>query len=221
MEKISKRDANRLERRSAIIAVARAHFFEHGYAETSMSAIAAALGGSKGTLWSYFASKEELFAAVIEDTAAGIQAQLDFADPGDSPFEQMIRLCRSFIDRGTSPLVQAMMRLVISEGHRRPEIAKIFYERGPSGTQQLVARYLEEHFADHLWVTDYVGAGKTLVALCMEGSFYYQLWGITGQPTARERQADARKAAMLFLRGYGTETLVRSLDEEPSAAKAA
>ena len=39
---------------------------EHGYQGTSMSRIAAAVGGSKGTLYSYFQNKEELFAAYME-----------------------------------------------------------------------------------------------------------------------------------------------------------
>src|SRR6185369_13165720 len=52
--KIGKRETQRLARRAQIIAMAREHFFDHGYDGTSMSAIATALGGSKGTLWNYF-----------------------------------------------------------------------------------------------------------------------------------------------------------------------
>ena len=51
-----------------IIAVAREHFFEKGFEGASMSAIAAQLGGSKRTLWSYFPSKEELFVITREDS---------------------------------------------------------------------------------------------------------------------------------------------------------
>ena len=87
MKKISKREANRMERRRAIVAIARDHFFEHGYAGTSMSAIAAALGGSKGTLWSYFRSKEELFAAVVDDTATSVRSQLDVSGSSDDPLD--------------------------------------------------------------------------------------------------------------------------------------
>lgn len=214
---MSRREANRLERRAAIIAVARKHFFENGYAATSMSAIAAELGGSKGTLWTYFPSKDDLFAAVVDDTASGIRARLDLAPHEDSAFDQIVRLCRSFIDRGTSAPAQAMMRMIISEGHRQPHVANIFFDRGPRVTQELVAEYLREHFADRLWTTDYLGAGKTLVALCMEGSFYQQLWGIKSQPSSAQKDIDAHKAALLFLRAYGTEELVRSLEDETLA----
>lgn len=218
MEKLSKRDANRQERRGAIIAVARAHFFEHGYAATSMSAIAAALGGSKGTLWSYFSSKEELFAAVIDDAASGVRARLDLADASGGPFEQLVRLCRSFIDRGSSPVVQSMMRLIISEGHRQPDVPRIFYETGPKRTQLLIADYLEEEFAGLLHTDDYFDAGNTLVALCMGDRFFLQLWGVIGQPSVEEREAAARKAAILFLKAYARDFGSLGLDGEVVAA---
>jgi AcrR family transcriptional regulator len=55
--------ARRDAKRDTIIEVARQVFFEEGYAAASMSTIAARLGGSKGTLYNYFKSKEELFEA--------------------------------------------------------------------------------------------------------------------------------------------------------------
>src|SRR4026208_346391 len=65
---LSRREARRRDRRGAIIGVARRSFLNNGYAATTMSSIAAELGGSKGTLWSYFPGKEELFAAVLRET---------------------------------------------------------------------------------------------------------------------------------------------------------
>ena len=51
---VSKRDV----RREGILDVARGVFLSEGYATASMSTIAAKLGGSKGTLYNYFKSKE-------------------------------------------------------------------------------------------------------------------------------------------------------------------
>src|ERR1035437_7744928 len=61
------RAPTRDERRENILKVAREVFFEQGFAAASMSTIAARLGGSKGTLYNYFKSKEELFAAYVRD----------------------------------------------------------------------------------------------------------------------------------------------------------
>ena len=48
------RAAARDSRRQAIMDVAREVFMAEGFAEASMSAIAAQVGGSKGTLYNYF-----------------------------------------------------------------------------------------------------------------------------------------------------------------------
>ena len=53
-------------REAIILDVARDCFLAEGYAATSMSTIAARLGGSKGTLYNYFKNKEDLFAAVVQ-----------------------------------------------------------------------------------------------------------------------------------------------------------
>src|ERR1700728_4072656 len=58
-------------KRRAILDVASEVFLAQGFAATSMSEIAARLGGSKGTLYNYFRSKEELFAAIMIDTCEG------------------------------------------------------------------------------------------------------------------------------------------------------
>src|SRR5947208_8772182 len=68
------------ERRDAIVAIAREAFAADGYAGTSMSSIAARLGGSKGTLYSYFKSKEELFIAVVQSKCEKIQEMLNQAE---------------------------------------------------------------------------------------------------------------------------------------------
>lgn len=54
------------EKRQEIIKIAAQIFEELGYERTSMSAIAARVGGSKATLYGYFSSKEELLRAVLD-----------------------------------------------------------------------------------------------------------------------------------------------------------
>lgn len=215
---IGKREVARLERRANIIAVARQHFFEHGYSGTNMSAIAAKLGGSKGTLWSYFPSKEDLFAAVIEDTAAGIRSHIDVSGPKDDPVELLRRLARSIIDRALSPIVLSMFRLIASEVDRQPHIGEIFYERGPRSTQFMIRDFLKDNLADILWTTDYLEAGKTLFALSAAAIQIEQMWGREGAMTVKERDATAHRAALLFLRAYGKDPSRFGLFDDSSGA---
>ena len=64
-----------------------------GFAATSMSAIATRLGGSKGTLYNYFKSKEELFGAVVSRECAGLAASLfENVPPDGKPVVTNVKL---------------------------------------------------------------------------------------------------------------------------------
>lgn len=52
-------------KRQAILEAAALAFQELGFERTSMSEICARVGGSKATIYNYFASKEELFSEVM------------------------------------------------------------------------------------------------------------------------------------------------------------
>ncbi|WP_164569017.1 TetR/AcrR family transcriptional regulator, partial [Pseudomonas viridiflava] len=53
-------------RRTAIVETAASVFLELGYEGASMKEVSTRLGGSKATLYGYFASKEALFVAVVQ-----------------------------------------------------------------------------------------------------------------------------------------------------------
>jgi AcrR family transcriptional regulator len=59
--------AQREEVRRRLLETAAAHFAEHGLEGAQVDAIALAAGFAKGTLYNYFASKEELFAEVLAE----------------------------------------------------------------------------------------------------------------------------------------------------------
>lgn len=203
--KIGKRESQRLEKRAQIIAVARQHFFEHGFDNTTMSAIATQLGGSKRTLWSYFTDKEELFEAMLVDTAAGIRAQIDWPTGDGEPLVRVTRLCRSIIDRALSPMVIAMFRLIGPLADRRPDIGRMFFERGPGDTQRVIGEYLRDNFADILWTTDFKAAGIDLVAFSSAEFHFERILGLSESPTPQQRDDQAARAAVLFLRCYGRD----------------
>src|SRR6202050_1736457 len=92
---VSRSDA----KRRAILDVATEVFLAQGYAATSMSEIAAKLGGSKGTLYNYFRSKEELFSAFITETCQGPAIRLFESLP---PIGEGRGVRESLIDLGVS-----------------------------------------------------------------------------------------------------------------------
>src|SRR5215467_10408767 len=122
------------DRRDMIVAIAQATFIENGYSGTSMSAIAARVGGSKGTLYNYFKSKEELFVAVIEKKCAQILGMMNEAEikSGGDLRATLTDFGEHFTELVLSEDSIAMFRLAVSESDRFPEIGAAIYNSGIS-----------------------------------------------------------------------------------------
>jgi AcrR family transcriptional regulator len=141
-ENPGKRELNKAKKRAAIVEVATRSFFERGYAATTMSSIADELGGSKATLWAHFGSKEELFAAVVDNKVDAFAQDVNEVLIGQTfSFPALRRACLRFVDCLLRENSVQLFRLVVSEGERFPEINEMFYERGPSRFRGCVTEF--------------------------------------------------------------------------------
>ncbi|MEO5586765.1 MAG: TetR/AcrR family transcriptional regulator C-terminal domain-containing protein [Novosphingobium sp.] len=200
-----RREANRQSRREVIIDVARGSFLDHGYAGTTMSGIASQLGGSKGTLWSYFPAKEALFAAVVDRATQEFRRQLTvILNPGDEPEAALRRFCEQFLAKITSHDAIALHRLVIGESSRFPELGRIFYERAPLQTNLLLADFIAgAQDRGLLQGIEPLRAAQHLIWLCMSGSYQMRLTGAIAAIPPDEFAADIDAAMTTFIRAYG------------------
>lgn len=201
---LSRREVRRNDRRDAIVAVAQAYFLDHGYAATTMSGIAATIGGSKGTLWSYFPSKEALFEAVIDRATTLFRAQLTpMLDP-EGDFESGLRgFALRFLEKLTQAEAVSLHRLVHAESGRFPEVGRIFHDRGPQTILQLAGAYIGRAMdRGALRRDDPVWAARTLIAIIMAGSHQKLLLGLIDVVTPEMIAADADAAIGTFMRLY-------------------
>ncbi|MDX8495577.1 helix-turn-helix domain-containing protein [Mesorhizobium sp. VK22B] len=67
--------------RADLIRAARKLFTEKSYADTGTPEIVAAAGVTRGALYHHFADKQALFAAVVEQEAAAVAAEIERASP--------------------------------------------------------------------------------------------------------------------------------------------
>lgn len=201
----TRREERRDERRDMILDVARDCFVAEGYAATSMSMISARLGGSKGTLYNYFKSKEELFAAVMQRQCGALAETLfDVAHEGATPRERLEHFADSFLRLLLTAESRGIHRLVVAENERFPEIGKVFYETGPKVLLTKIGGYLSD-LMDRgiLRKADPFIAAQQFKDLAISGVLQPRIWGvITEDMTGEEMELQVRQAVDTFLRAY-------------------
>ena len=194
------------EKRQEIVAVAREVFREKGYAAASMAEISGRLGGSKGTLYSYFTSKEELFVAVMlemsQRSAGSMLSELEQAVDMKAVLPKFMHKLIALL---CSDELVDFRRMLISEAGRS-RLGKLVYEQGPG-------RYVEK-FADlfaaqmrlgHFRNVDPRQASVHMQSLCLGGLVQWLLEGVIDRPSNEEIATAAHAAADVFLRAYALD----------------
>lgn len=139
LEPQSARGRTRLNK---ILEAATELFLKVGYEQTSIDAILLKSGGSKSTLYAYFPTKQDLFRSVIDNV-------VDNSDLGvalDITLNARLVLTEFAVSRQRVVLSErhrAVLGLVIAERDRFPDLAQIYWERGPQRSGRQLITYLE------------------------------------------------------------------------------
>jgi AcrR family transcriptional regulator len=119
------------DRPAEIVQAALAVFAEKGFAAAKLDEIAARAGVSKGALYLYFATKEDLFRAVVEQAIAPnleMMRAMIAAHPG--PISDLLRLVPERIaEILTRVPVGGVLKMVIGEARNFPELARVWHDR--------------------------------------------------------------------------------------------
>jgi TetR/AcrR family transcriptional regulator, mexJK operon transcriptional repressor len=192
------------KKRNEIIGIAGALFRANGYGAVSMAMIAAEVGGSKGTLYGYFPSKEELFAAFV--VAAGEKPWREFVsvpERHEGIEATLTELGRRYLRFLFSDDIMSVNRLVIAEAVRFPELGRIFYENGAKSIIGAIAAMLEKAAeAGELKIIDPYAAAWRFKALCETRLLEQFLWAIRDSVTDQEIMDNVEPACAIFLNSF-------------------
>lgn len=190
-----------------IMEAAATLFLENGYGAVSMDMVAKKANVSKATLYAHFGSKDELFRAMVARECKGLliasiceeARQLDIA-------EGLRRIGHRFLSMILSPKALAGYRVVVGEAHRFPELARAFYEAGPSQTIAEVTNFMAG--AAQRGVLDIpdpqIVAEQFLGILKSRTQMRYMLC-LAERPTAAEEETTVNAAVDLIIRAYGVK----------------
>lgn len=129
------------ERPGEIIAAALAVFAEKGFAAARLDDIATRAGVSKGALYLYFETKQDLFRAVVEEAVApNLEAVRAAAEAFEGEFAALARFLMPNLTRIVGETsIGSVAKMVIAESRNFPELARVWYDDLVSKALALVA----------------------------------------------------------------------------------
>jgi AcrR family transcriptional regulator len=139
----SNRAERAAERRAAIIEAALDEFIARGFTATRLDDVAKRAGVAKGTIYLHFKDKESMFEELIRTALVPLIGRL--APPrlaGGSIRDAVEGFARTFIQEVAGTRRGDIVRLIVAEGPRFPDIADFYYRevvsRGLAGMRALI-----------------------------------------------------------------------------------
>jgi AcrR family transcriptional regulator len=119
------------DRPAEIVEAALAVFAEKGFAAARLDEIARRAGVSKGALYLYFSTKEELFRAVVEQAIApNILSLRDLLAAHPGPFrELLLTVAERLSGLVTAQPLGGVAKMVIGEARNFPELARVWHDQ--------------------------------------------------------------------------------------------
>ncbi len=141
----AKRERRKEARPGELLEAALDLFVEKGFTATRVEEVAARAGVSKGTLFLYFPSKEDLFKAVVrENISSHFKEWNQTFDNFKGTSAEMISLCMNeWWRRVGATKASGIKKLMLSEAGNFPDIAAFYRQEVVEPGQLLIRRILQ------------------------------------------------------------------------------
>jgi AcrR family transcriptional regulator len=197
--------------RAAILNSAMGLFLELGYDRTSLARVAQAAGVSRATLFKQFPTKAELFEAAV--LAAGgspeNSPESDAVSPPTGDFhEGLVTLGLAYVELLTRPSMVGLMRVLIAESARFPELRERTFDFGTLPVLAALGRYLRAaHASGAVDIDDFDVASAQFLGMIASAVFWPRLvhgtWTISQKETRRAVEEAARTIAARYTKTLG------------------
>ncbi|MDM0077111.1 TetR/AcrR family transcriptional regulator [Variovorax sp. J2P1-59] len=202
--------------RESFLAAALESFLDKGYAATSIEAIAREAGVAKITIYRQFDNKEALFREVVHRAVSSARETMQATLVQQDADERQVLL--DLVDRmyqsATEPKTLALLRLVIAEAVRFPELAKSLYAENSYVLAPVVEYLAEAHKAGTLHLPSPELAAVQLSTLAFGGVRFFISKPLAGP---EERRAWAEGIVDLVMRGWTPASAGASEKPAPSS----
>ncbi len=191
-------------RLAEILTAAEDVFLEQGYGAATMDDIAARAGASKATMYKHFGSKEALFAEIVSRSVPDITRGSTRALQAEGTLHAvLVNWSLELLKHITPPRSVAMYKLIIAESSRSPELAKIYYEKGPASGQRQLTEFFRQAAADgRMRCPDPKLASRLFMAATFGDGFERAVF-VVDPDSERTTKVYVNEAVAMFLARYG------------------
>ncbi len=193
-------------KREQILDGAKRVFMRMGFDAASMNDITREAGVSKGTIYVYFANKEDLFVAMVEMERAAFLASLKTVLSSHEEIETgLYEFGVKFLEHLTDEKVMTAMRTVLGVRERMPDLCSRFF-RGPQNLRTVLHDYLEKGVVTGVLDIDDLDLASGQFLDLASGSFFkFRLFGTMQQaPSRQEIDRVIRGAIRVFMAAYAS-----------------
>ena len=190
-------------KRRQILDGARKVFMDFGFDGASMGEIARSAGVSKGTLYVYFADKNQLFEAIVEEEALE-KGQVAFNfDPGRDVPTTLREFGETYIAMICRPGGGSAIRTVMAIAERMPDVGRRYYDRVLEKTIGRLAEYLETYVKRNELASDDCQLAASQFTLMCQASLFLPFIFQAAPPPSQDRIKEVVGSAVrMFLAAY-------------------
>jgi AcrR family transcriptional regulator len=190
-------------KRRQILDGARKVFMNLGFDGASMGEIARSAGVSKGTLYVYFADKNRLFEAIVEQEQLEQGKELFNLDPARDAETTLREFGRAYVLILCRPGGGSAVRTVMAIAERMPDVGRRFYEHVLQKTIGRLADYLAAQVeSGDLAIDDCELAAAQFVEVCKASLFLPFVFQAAPAPSPERIGEVVDSATRMFLAAY-------------------
>ncbi len=178
-------------------------FMNLGFDGASMGEIARSAGVSKGTLYVYFADKNRLFEAIVEEEVLDQQKFAFNLDPERDAATTLREFGKAYIELLCRPRGGSAVRTVMAIAERMPDLGRRFYGNVIAHTIAKLAAYLDARVATgELTLQDSTLAASQFMMTCQASLFLPFVFQAAPAPSAERTALVVESATRMFLAAY-------------------
>jgi len=187
------------EKRASILSAARPILLRDGFGGTTLDRVASEGGIAKMTLYRHFPSKEALFEGLVASMCDQMRAGLENAPAPDAgtPGNRLTSELHAFTSVLLEPDALSLYRLLVADGWRFPDLARVFEQSGMKVIRRRIAGLLEAGgVPSHSSAT----IAAEVVALALGDAYQRAILGIADEG---DSEAFARQIEAAVIHGLG------------------